>query len=323
MPKVNAATKSNLKFAKDENGKEILLKDNSIPVMMEWEKPYVQASIDALSPKGADILEIGFALGYAADQIQKHQPKSHTIIESDPTVVARAKEWAAKQKNSIKIIEGKWQEELTKQGKFDAIYLNDYIPFEREEIQRLIKDNEKCQEAVEEAQTLREALSENMKQWQGLKFSDEEIRAFGKQVLSKLGVTMRDVLDFMDYLEDMEHITAKQKAAFEKEFKEQATKKFIPKGSATRSDASMNKAFLGDRFLAFVETALDWHMKPGARLSAYVGDSNSKKNNKDFQNRILSRKGINYTEKTIPVSVPANCQYFQGKQALVILIEKK
>lgn len=323
MPKTNSALASNLKFAKDEFGKEVLLKDNSTPVMMEWEKPYVQACIDALHPKDADVLEIGFALGYAADQIQKHHPKSHTIIESDPAVIAKAKEWASKQKSKINIIEGKWQEILTKQGKFDAIFLNDYIPFEREEIRQLIQDNEKCQEAVKEAKSVREALAENLKHWEGLKFSDEEIRSFGKQILSKVGVTMRDVFDFMEYLEEMGHINAKQKNAFEKEFNEEASKRFIPKGSSARSDHSMNKAFLGDRFLAFVESCLDWHMRPDARLSAYVGDPHSKKEDKNFQNRVLSRKGVKYSEKAMAVSVPANCHYFHGKEALVILIEKK
>ena len=39
--------------------------------MMEWEKPYMEASIDTLQPTG-DVLEIGFGLGYSATQIMKH-----------------------------------------------------------------------------------------------------------------------------------------------------------------------------------------------------------------------------------------------------------
>ena len=63
----------------DEHGKEILLQDNKHQVMMEWEKPYMEACIDKLQPKG-DVLEIGFGMGYSATQIQKYKPKSHTII---------------------------------------------------------------------------------------------------------------------------------------------------------------------------------------------------------------------------------------------------
>ena len=54
----------------DEHGKEILLQDNKNQVMMEWEKPYMEACIDKLQPKG-DVLEIGFGMGYSATQIQK------------------------------------------------------------------------------------------------------------------------------------------------------------------------------------------------------------------------------------------------------------
>lgn len=322
MPRASATSKSKFKYAKDDFGKDILLKDNETPVMMEWEKPYVEASIEAIHPKGADVLEIGFALGYAADRIQRLQPKSHTIIESEPLVIARAKEWAKQQKADVKIVEGKWQDVLSKLGKFDAIYLNDYLPVEPEEIKKLMEQTEQYDEATEEAVSLREALADSLKQWRGHKFSDEEIRAFGKQISKRAGVTMRDVLDFMDYLEEMEHITSKQKAAFAKEFKADATSRSMPKGTAGKPSHEMNKAFLGNRFLTFTETCLDWHMRPGARLSAYIGSGQSKKEDPDFKERILSRK-VNYTEKTIPVTVPPNCHYFQGNKALVILLEKK
>ena len=75
----------------DEYGKEILLQDNKNQVMMEWEKPYMEACIDRLRPKG-DVLEIGFGMGYSATQIQKYKPKSHTIIEMDPVVIKKLKE---------------------------------------------------------------------------------------------------------------------------------------------------------------------------------------------------------------------------------------
>lgn len=321
MPRTKNAT-APLKFAKDQFGKEVLLKDNELPVMMEWEKPYVEACIDAIRPKDAEVLEVGFALGYGASQIQKHQPKSHTIIESDPTVIAKAKEWAKKQKNKVNIIEGKWQEALSKLGKFDAIFLNEYIPYEQEEIQEMMSNSEACQEAASETHALAEALNENLKKWDGIKFSDAELQKFGKQVMSRPGITMRDVLDFTEYLEDMGHINKKQKDAFVKGFQQEAKDLNMPKGIWSRQHAALSKAFLGNHLLAFAETCLDWHMKPGARLSAYLGSADSKKKDEEFKERILSRK-INYTEKTIPVSVPANCQYFHGDKALVIVIEKK
>ena len=108
----------------DEYGKEILLQDNKHQVMMEWEKPYMEACIDELKPQG-DVLEIGFGMGYSATQIQKYKPKSHTIIEMDPLVIKRLKKWS-KNYDNINIIEGTWQEKLNGLGKFDEIFFDDY-----------------------------------------------------------------------------------------------------------------------------------------------------------------------------------------------------
>ena len=108
----------------DEHGKEILLQDNKNQVMMEWEKPYMEACIDKLQPKG-DVLEIGFGMGYSATQIQKYKPKSHTIIEMDPMVIKRLKKWA-KDYDNIIIVEGTWQEKLKTLGKFDEIFFDDF-----------------------------------------------------------------------------------------------------------------------------------------------------------------------------------------------------
>ena len=108
----------------DEYGKEILLQDDEHQVMMEWEKPYMEACIDKLQPKG-DVLEIGFGMGYSATQIQKYKPKSHTIIEMDPMVIERAKIWAHDHDN-ITIVQGTWQKMISKLGTFDEIFFDDF-----------------------------------------------------------------------------------------------------------------------------------------------------------------------------------------------------
>ena len=123
-------------FQTDENSQSILLSSQNQQVMMEWEKPYMEASIDFLNPKG-DVLEIGFGLAYSASQIMKHQPKSYTVIECDPVVIQKAKEkfkeWAKDYPNtSTKIVEGRWQDRLHSLGEFDEIYFDDF-PLEIEE----------------------------------------------------------------------------------------------------------------------------------------------------------------------------------------------
>ena len=108
----------------DEYGKEILLQDNKHQVMMEWEKPYMEACINKLKPKG-DVLEIGFGMGYSATQIQKYKPKSHTIIEMDKEVIKKLRKWA-KDYDNIIIVEGTWQSQMRSLEKFDEIFFDDF-----------------------------------------------------------------------------------------------------------------------------------------------------------------------------------------------------
>ena len=118
-------------FAKDDNNEEVLVSSQNQQVMMEWEKPYMEASIDFLEPKG-HVLEIGFGCGYSATQILKHPIKSYTVIECDPVVIAKAKLWRENRPVPIEIIEGTWQEKLPLVGVFDEIYF-DHFPLNIDE----------------------------------------------------------------------------------------------------------------------------------------------------------------------------------------------
>jgi len=128
-------------FQKDETDQEVLLSKNNHQVMMEWEKPYMEAAIDMLNPIG-HVLEIGFGCGYSATQIIKYKPKSYTVIECDSVVSQRAKEWREIYHDiPINIIEGRWQEKLHELSIFDEIYFDDYpldITKETKNIEKLL-----------------------------------------------------------------------------------------------------------------------------------------------------------------------------------------
>lgn len=151
-----------LEYLQDEFGKEILLKDGSLQVMMEWEKPYMEACIDALTPKG-DVLEIGFGLGYSATHIQKYHPKSHTIIECDPTVIQKAQEWA-KNYSNIHIIEGYWQDQLKNLGLFDEIFFDDYTPLNAEEVEQIEKNITSLKKAEEAMHIVQQELKKMLEE---------------------------------------------------------------------------------------------------------------------------------------------------------------
>ena len=56
-------------YKKDKNGKEMLCNEEEThQIMMEWEKPYMEKSIELLKPFGK-VLEIGFGMGYSATKI--------------------------------------------------------------------------------------------------------------------------------------------------------------------------------------------------------------------------------------------------------------
>jgi len=112
-------------YSTDENNEEVLLSSDGKQVMMEWERPYMEKSIDVLNPTG-DVLEIGWGCGYSASQIMKYNPSSYTVIECDPTVIKRALKWKEQYDIPITIIEGTWQTKLSTLGKFDSIYFDDF-----------------------------------------------------------------------------------------------------------------------------------------------------------------------------------------------------
>jgi hypothetical protein len=93
-------------------------------VMMEWEKPYMEALVDTLSPFG-DVLEVGFGMGYSASAIQKYNIKSHTIIENNPEVLKKLRVWAQDQKHDVIIIEDSWHNAIKSIGKFDCFFFDD------------------------------------------------------------------------------------------------------------------------------------------------------------------------------------------------------
>ena len=114
-------------YKKDKDNKDILTDANGQnQVMMEWEKPYMEAMVEKLNPSG-DVLEIGFGMGYSANAIQKFDINSHTIIEADENVLKKLKEWAPLQKHKVNIIEGCWQYHLPSMTqKFDSFFVDDY-----------------------------------------------------------------------------------------------------------------------------------------------------------------------------------------------------
>jgi predicted O-methyltransferase YrrM len=122
-----------LVYKKDKNGKDILCnEDERHQIMMEWEKPYMEKSIELLNPFGK-VLEIGFGLGYSATKICSFKNvKEYNVIECMPLVWEKFEEFKTEQQIArpdlkINLIKGRWEDILQTTETFDSIYFDDYV----------------------------------------------------------------------------------------------------------------------------------------------------------------------------------------------------
>ena len=200
--------RKSLEFIRDAHGKELLLKEGKFQVMMEWEKPYMEACIDALKPFG-DVLEIGFGCGYSATRIQAYGPKSHTIIECDPVVAELARQFSQKYSH-INIIENTWQGALDSLGVFDAIFLDDY-PLETEaEMQTMQKKAVVSNSALETGKQTLAGLKATITPHLPKSYSDEDLLEFFQLITSTNDMEPRHLLSFLEDLKLGKQITEKQ-----------------------------------------------------------------------------------------------------------------
>lgn len=99
----------------------LLLDNDDDAVMMEWERPLMNAHADILTHNNGTtkhnkkrVLNIGFGLGIIDTALQTYEPSLHIIIEAHPTVYQKmiSDGWDAKP--NVRICFGRWQDELPK-----------------------------------------------------------------------------------------------------------------------------------------------------------------------------------------------------------------
>ena len=92
-------------------------------VMMAWERPYMEALVDALEVTPADsVLEIGYGLGFSCAAIQRRKPRRHVVVECDPGVRARIPD-------GVEVVAATWQAYLAdneEPERFSAVFFDDF-----------------------------------------------------------------------------------------------------------------------------------------------------------------------------------------------------
>lgn len=298
-----------MRYDQDENGKEILLKEDTFQVMMEWEKPYMQACIDELQPFG-DVLEIGFGLGYSATHIQSYKPKSHTIVEYHPLIAQKARHFAEKYPH-VKTIEDTWQNALTDLGVFDCIFFDDYPLESQQYLENIEKESQESSLIVKQAELLIQEINQQFPNLSTQKYSDQELDNFIKTVASE---PQEQLVTFLEQLYQNTQITQQQLERLAKNHKIHLSKPFAKQPFSFPEPS--------DRLFSFLQPCLTSHMRNGSRFSCFLSDSNSKRIDPRFS-AIIANPYLDYQEKQIAIKVPENCKYYKGDKALVIVITKR
>ncbi len=307
-----------MEFTKDQDGNELLLKDGKFQVMMEWEKPYMQACVNALQPKG-NVLEIGFGCGYASTYIQEHNPTSHTIIEYHPVVAAKAREWAKNYKN-IRIVQDTWQNALPTLGKFDAIFFDDYPLESEQQMDEKKKHISVGNEALAQGKAVIEDAHNAIPSLKTKTYSEEDIEEFFTLVDPKS--TPKELIHFFHELKRDKHITSAlldaslQKLIDQKRITPDDLKQYKEETSS-RKEVFQHQ---GDRLFTFIDLCMKNHMNKGAVFSCYLEDPSSKFFDKKFFDHIITNPFVDYHEEWISIEVPKHCKYYKGNEALVIRI---
>lgn len=308
-----------MQYMHDRQGEEILLKEGKHQVMMTWEKPYMEACIDALQPFG-DVLEIGFGCGFSANHIQTYFPKSHTIIECHPEVIKKASEWASYHP-SAKIIEDTWQNALSLLGVFDAIFFDDYPLETEEEMNHLVAKQKESQGVSKQIKALEDQVYKKIPYLSSFLYSSQDLLIFFKEQKDmgseKLSRFLRDLVGKGQVsASDAKFVcdSLKNEGIYiDVDTQEMVSKKTGP----------FNFHRKGDRLFTFLQQCLNHHMRKGSRFSCYLNDPTSKYEDKMWFDEIITNPFLDYEERRIGVDVPEHCDYYHHSEALVITITKK
>jgi guanidinoacetate N-methyltransferase len=118
--------------------RDAVLADDEI--MEDWQLPLMEAMARIAARAGGDVLEVGFGRGVSASLIQRHGVRSHTIIECNPSIIARFERWKdAYPGRDIRLVPGLWQETIGDLGEFDAVFFHTYPLDEDESVELLAR----------------------------------------------------------------------------------------------------------------------------------------------------------------------------------------
>nr|CDS26613.1 Ankyrin [Hymenolepis microstoma] len=141
--KLNAAyLSSRLDYTKE--GDRLVDTSTQLAVMMDWERPLMAMHASWITfsdvepsqrPENIRTLNVGFGMGIVDNEIMKHAPGHHTIIEAHPQVYEKMLESGWTQRAGVTVHLGRWQDVIPRleseiaNGKllpFDGVFFDTY-----------------------------------------------------------------------------------------------------------------------------------------------------------------------------------------------------
>jgi protein arginine N-methyltransferase 2 len=109
---------------------QALLDSDKDAVMMEWERPLMEAHAQILMEHAKTVLNVGFGMGIVDTCLQQRSPDLHIIIEAHPDVHQHMIDQQWDKKPNVRICFGTWQDvipQLIREGVVvDAIFYDTY-----------------------------------------------------------------------------------------------------------------------------------------------------------------------------------------------------
>jgi len=260
--------------------------------MDELEKPYIKALIEHCKP-GGDVLEIGFS-EWSAIEIQKYQPKSHTIIESDPQLIKKACAIS-----NLTLIEDSWENAFENLGDFDAIVMKGY-PLAATVKQKLASTElQHAKKLLENEKKVVKMVEETVPNLTTMKYSDEDLDAFFTEVDKGME---EELLHFLDGLKMNGQISQQQYQVCHEKY-------------VLVKPENVLVAFWkhSSHFIDFLSKCLEKVLRKKGCLCCYIDNVASKYDDPQFFNQIITNPTLNYEEKAISVN---------SSNALIMMIQK-
>lgn len=116
----NFHTTSQIHISEDE---KVMYQDQRL-VMMKFEQPFMEAGAKVVAQNGGDVLNVGFGMGMIDTEIQKYNPRSHSIIEIHPDIHKKMISEGWDIKPNVNLYLGDWRDFIDEIPKMDGIYFD-------------------------------------------------------------------------------------------------------------------------------------------------------------------------------------------------------